>query len=136
MSRRADMIILAAIATALGVAAVAHTSGATVVGPGGNDLGVMCWLRGRLGIECPFCGMTRSVVSLFDGNLAAAWKWHPAGPVMATWMIGVAGWIAIAAFRQRPPVYGRTSFVQLTEAAALFSLTGGVIRTVFSAVSI
>jgi len=42
----------------------------------------LCTMRRTTGVACPGCGMTRSFVSLAHGQLAAAWSYHPAGPLL------------------------------------------------------
>lgn len=69
------------------------------------------------GIMAPTCGLTRSVVAVFSGDLAVAWRYNPlgllvafgsvavlarlvAGAVMGRWLVlrvrpGRAGWIVL-----------------------------------------
>ena len=56
----------------------------------GRPLGWECSLRARLGVPCPMCGMTRSVVLSLQGDWHTAWRIAPAGPV------AVAGLLALA----------------------------------------
>ena len=39
--------------------------------------GTLCWFKATLGMPCPGCGATRSVLSLFRGNFGDAFAWHP-----------------------------------------------------------
>ncbi len=39
----------------------------------------LCSVRRWLGVPCPGCGLTRSFVCLARGDLAAAWRFNPAG---------------------------------------------------------
>ncbi len=38
---------------------------------------VGCLFRALFGISCPGCGMTRAYLSLFSGDLALAFSYHP-----------------------------------------------------------
>lgn len=44
----------------------------------------VCWFRNSLGIDCPGCGLTRSVISWVHLQPAAAWHFNPAGILIAT----------------------------------------------------
>jgi hypothetical protein len=45
----------------------------------GSGLQGFCLFRTVLGIDCPGCGITRSVVALFSGHLSESWQLHHAG---------------------------------------------------------
>ena len=51
------------------------------------------WPLYRLGIVLPGCGLTRGVVALADGDVAGAWRWNPASPLVA---LGVAAGVVRA----------------------------------------
>jgi len=36
-----------------------------------------CFFHDLSGLPCMTCGMTRSAVAFFHGNIANAWKWNP-----------------------------------------------------------
>lgn len=56
------------------------TGGTRVVIPiAGIQLPELCSARRWLGLECPGCGMTRSLISIMHGRLADAWRFNPAG---------------------------------------------------------
>ena len=67
----------------------ATTAGVTFLG---HALPWYCAVRTRLGIPCPTCGITRSVVLALHGRLADAWMLSPGG---ATALAGVAA-LAVA----------------------------------------
>lgn len=64
-----------------------------VAGMEALELPGVCLSRRWFGIDCPGCGMTRSLVSLVHGDFAAAWRYHRLG-----WVIGLAA-VAQAAVR-------------------------------------
>ncbi len=43
----------------------------------------MCWFKSNLGIDCPGCGLTRSVISLTHGDPIRAWHFNPVGILIA-----------------------------------------------------
>jgi Protein of unknown function (DUF2752) len=67
-----------ACAGAVAVGAVAGNDAA--VGPDGP---VLCPFRLLTGLPCPFCGMTRSLLALGRGDVAASVALHPLGPAVA-----------------------------------------------------
>ncbi len=70
----------------LGVAVSGFLALIAVYGP----VDIPCLFTTATGIQCPACGLTRSVASIARGDLGASLAYHPAG-------IGIAG-IALAAF--------------------------------------
>ncbi|MCB9877442.1 MAG: DUF2752 domain-containing protein [Planctomycetes bacterium] len=53
--------------------------------------GPHCPLGSCLGpLACPGCGLVRSVAATVQGDLGAAWTYHPAGPVVAALFAGTA----------------------------------------------
>jgi hypothetical protein len=45
----------------------------------GSGLQGFCLFRLAFGIDCPGCGITRSVLALFSGHLFESWQLHRAG---------------------------------------------------------
>lgn len=51
-----------------------------------------CPLRQATGLPCPGCGLTRSCMSMLQGEWAEAWRHHPLGPLFAVfWLVVGAG---------------------------------------------
>ena len=50
----------------------------------------ICGWRAITGLPCPGCGLTRSVSCTVRGELAAAWAYHPFGPVLLALAAGSA----------------------------------------------
>jgi hypothetical protein len=116
----------------LAAAAWLAPAGDHVALPDGSPLRGLCLLHEALAIECPLCGMTRSFVSLAHGDLGAALRFHPAGPLLFVAMVVfVAAALAVALRRGRPLVE-RRRFVLSFEAIALACLVIGVFKTVRS----
>ncbi len=42
----------------------------------------LCPLHAVTGLPCPGCGMTRALAALVEGDVSAAWGWHPFGLVL------------------------------------------------------
>ena len=84
MMRRSRLLDFALAAFLCGVLAASLV---VDFGPGGDlalagrDLGPGCLSRYLTGIECPFCGISHSLVALADGHLRASFAYHPLGPV-------------------------------------------------------
>lgn len=51
----------------------------------GVPLPELCMSKKYLGFDCPGCGLTRCFISLARGDLAAAWRYNPAG----LWLFGM-----------------------------------------------
>jgi hypothetical protein len=69
----------------------------------GTHYGAACFFRERLGIPCPTCGMTRSVILTLHGCLPAAFALNPAGPLWVA-AVGAVAAALLAARRWARPV--------------------------------
>ncbi|MFV0132037.1 DUF2752 domain-containing protein [Streptomyces sp. HMX87] len=58
----------------------------------------------RVGIMAPTCGLTRSVVSVFRGDLGMAWRYNPLGPLVAFAAAVLLARLAAGAVLGRCPV--------------------------------
>ena len=89
----------------------------------GRALDWRCALRTRLGLPCPTCGMTRSVVVSLHGHLGQAWSIAPGGPVAVVGMVLAAlallglGWVQ---WRGRSP-YGRRAAYWLRQGTLAYA---------------
>lgn len=83
---------------AVAVGALAGNGAAGVDGP------VLCPFRLVTGLPCPFCGMTRSLLALGRGDVAASVALHPLGPLIA--VLAVLGLWRFARARARGRVPG------------------------------
>src|SRR5262245_40700838 len=88
LPRRPDptyhIVLLALCSVVLVLAAILSVRNQTqvVVPILGQPLPALCLARRITGSGCPGCGMTRSFMSLMHGDLAAAWRYNPAGPLL------------------------------------------------------
>lgn len=73
-------------------------------------------------IDCPFCGMTRSFVALAHGDLAAALRFHPAGPLLFAAMVVALVAVVTVFVRRGRPLVERRGFAIVSEAVALACL--------------
>ena len=55
------------------------------------------WYR-LTGTDCPFCGLTRSVVAAGDFRLERSFELHPFGPLV---LMALAVWLIVSALRWR-----------------------------------
>jgi len=123
-----DMAGAALAAAQLAASAYLVPDGDRVVFPGGGELGGLCWFRSVFHIDCPFCGMTRSFVALAHGDLAAALRFHPAGPLLFAAMLGFLCAAVVALVRRRPPLVERRDFLRGFEAVVVICLVIGIFK--------
>lgn len=68
----------------------------------GIQLPGICIYHHLLGRPCPSCGMTRSIISLLDGNVEAATKFHPSGVWILLWIVAQIGLrLSLAQFSEK-----------------------------------
>jgi hypothetical protein len=65
----------------------------------GRPIGWQCSMR-RIGLPCPTCGMTRSVIMSLHGEWRQAWDIAPGGPVLAAGLLGLAVALCLFAIRR------------------------------------
>jgi hypothetical protein len=130
--RTLDLGLAALAAAQLGGAAWLVPDGDRLALADGTPVGGLCLSHALFGLECPFCGMTRSFVALAHGDLAAALRFHPAGPLLFAAMLILVGAVAIAAARRSRPLVERRRFLVALEAVTLGCLTIGVFNMVRS----
>jgi hypothetical protein len=130
--RALDLGLAALFAAQLGASAWLVPAGDQVMRPGGGPLGGLCWFRSAFQIDCPFCGMTRSFVALAHGDLAAALRFHPAGPLLFAAMVVALIAVVTVLVRRGPPLVERRGFQIASEAVALVCLMIGAFKMVRS----
>lgn len=54
-----------------------------------------CIFKSCTGIECPACGITRSVMATFSGHITDAFNLHPAGPVILLLLIIISAYLSL-----------------------------------------
>jgi len=79
----------------------------------GHPINWACALKARLGLPCPTCGLTRSVVLSLHGEIARAWNVAPGGPVAVLGCLAFAS--ALLLLASVPD--GATRFRERMEAA-------------------
>jgi len=130
--RALDLGCAALVAAQLGASAWLVPAGDQVMLPGGSSIGGLCWFRAVFRIDCPFCGMTRSFVALAHGDVAAAFQFHPAGPLLFAAMVVFLGAVVAVFVRRSQPLVERRRFMRAFEAIALVCLMIGVFKMVRS----
>jgi hypothetical protein len=98
----------------------------------GRPLGGACVSHALFGIDCPMCGMTRSFVALAHGDVAAAFAFHPAGPLLFVAMLACVVAIAIVAVRRAVPLVQRRGFWRVFQAVAYSCIAIGMFNVVRS----
>lgn len=91
--------LLAALALARGLASASPSS----VSVAGHRLPVLCPSRLLFGVNCPGCGMTRSVLLTLGGDLRGALWVNPAGPFFVAALILLALQLILFAARTHAP---------------------------------
>jgi hypothetical protein len=123
-----DLGLAALAAAQLGASAWLVPVGERVALPGGESIGGLCWFRAVFHIDCPFCGMTRSFVALAHGDVTAAFRFHPAGPLLfAAMLIGLVALLVVSLGRGQPLVE-RRGFLRAFETVAVVCLAVGVFK--------
>ena len=51
-----------------------------------------CFVKAFVGMDCPACGLARSVLALFKGHLAESVAWHPMGVLVVLWLMNLWWW--------------------------------------------
>ena len=75
-----------------------------------------CTSRAWLGLKCPGCGLTRSIIHLAEGDWRASWHNHRLGGLMAVVIALQIPYRLLALRRTEPPLIaprGRPSSVML-----------------------
>jgi hypothetical protein len=85
--------LLASLAVARGLAQATPAA----VHVAGHELPVICPSRLLFGVNCPGCGMTRSVLLTLGGDLWGALSVNPAGPFLVVALILLAAQLLFAA---------------------------------------
>ena len=85
--------LLASLASARGLAGATPSA----VHVAGRGLPAICPSRLLFGVNCPGCGMTRSVLLTLGGDLRGALGVNPAGPVLVAALILLAAQLLLAA---------------------------------------
>lgn len=89
-------ILTAATAAAFTGAQTLWTLTAGKEGRLGEFIPLVCPLKHFFGIECPTCGLGRSTFLAFNGEITAAFKFHPIGPVLLVSLLAatILAWVA------------------------------------------
>ena len=81
--------------------------------PSDNESGI-CFIKSVFGFPCPSCGSTRSLIHLFQGEIANAIMWNPLGIVLFSVMTIIPLWIVYDWIK------GSSSFYKFYSGAELF----------------
>jgi hypothetical protein len=130
--RRLDAVIALSGALILAAGALLRIDGGQVLWPGGAALGATCWSRELLGLTCPMCGLTRSVIALAHGELGASLAFHPGGVLVVLMLLGSVLGAAFAAVTGRRAISARPGYWRAMEATALACLAAGLARALWS----
>lgn len=108
-----------AIALALGFALRVSDDGGHLLAPGGRVLPDLCLSVVVFGVECPSCGLGRSVVRALDGDAGQSAVAHPGGVVLVGWVLSqLAARIVFALHRPRR----RLAMIDLVQLPATFAI--------------
>lgn len=126
--RAVDLGFAALAAAQLGAAGCLLPVAGRVLLPDGTPLAGSCPVHEIAGVACPFCGMTRSFVALAHGELGAALRFHPAGPLLFSAMAAFLVGAVVIACRRSQPLVERRRFVLAFEVVLLVSLVMGICK--------
>jgi hypothetical protein len=62
-----------------------------------DRLGI-CLFKSALGVDCPACGITRSVIAMLTGDHWQAVRYHPAGPLIVAIIAFITLYLALVLF--------------------------------------
>ena len=84
---RAEWTTLIAFAAVVFALSAPLAAACTIVTPEAIESGRVRWPgpcphRARYGTDCLSCGMTRGLAAAGHGHFGAAWRYHPAAPVL------------------------------------------------------
>ena len=127
-TRAFDAAFVTFAVASLVVAALLIPNGGGLGLPGGEEVGELCWVHALLGLDCPFCGLSRSFVAMLHGDLVASFQFHPAGPLMVVFVAAAGAWMVIAGLRRSPPVFERRAFGRSLHWVAVIGLAAGFLR--------
>ncbi|GAA3827056.1 DUF2752 domain-containing protein [Streptomyces chiangmaiensis] len=78
------------------------------------------------GVMSPTCGLTRSVVAVFRGDVATAWRYNPAGLLVAGFSVAFLMRLVVGSIAGRGPVLrvrpGRLGWITLGLALAMLEI--------------
>jgi hypothetical protein len=103
LSGLAGGALLASLALARGFA----SANSAAVYVAGAELPVVCPSRLLLGVSCPGCGMTRSVLMTLGGDLRGALAANPGGPLLVVALLLLGAQLLFAATRPAAAGAGR-----------------------------
>lgn len=126
-----DLVLGGLAAGQLGLAAMLKFDGANVTA-NGRPLGGMCLVHNLFGVNCPFCGMTRSFIALTHGHVGQAFGFHPAGPLLFVAMLVFLVSVTYVTARRLKPLAERKRFLFTFQTVALVCLAIGVFQLVRS----
>jgi hypothetical protein len=87
----------AGLLASLGLARLAAAADANAVTVAGREFFWACPLRSLLGLPCPSCGLTRSVVFTLHGEWGRAAALNPAGPFVVFGLLALGLLLLVAA---------------------------------------
>lgn len=97
----------------------------------GRTLGPGCISRHLTGIECPFCGISHSLVALADGDLKASLAYHPLGPAAAVLFASFIVAVLASFQRRTEPIIESRAFSVFGSSLIVTSLVVWSTRIVF-----
>ena len=121
--RTLDVVVAGALLTALVLSYI------TDFGPNndlqilGLSLGDACLFRRCTHIDCPFCGISRSMVAVMHGRIVESFVYHPLGPCLAVLFLGFLAAVCVAAYRNRTPIIETRIFSALILVVIITSLS-------------
>lgn len=101
-------LVGAGLLASLALTRLSASAGGTAVTFAGRELPWACPVRNVIGLPCPSCGMTRSVIFTLHGEWGRAAAMNPAGPLLVFGVLTLGALLLYVGFGPRRGAAGAT----------------------------
>lgn len=127
--RLLDFLLACCVSTALTLSCVVGFGANGTLQIFGVPLGDACPFHRFTQMQCPFCGLSRSMVAMMDGDIGKSFAYHPLSLCIAVLFFGFIAAVCAAAYRHTTPVIETRVFYIVLISLVIMSLTIWVARS-------